>query len=105
MATLIDCRKHNYENFYTYTVSKDIDTDDEENSFQVDIDVRVNEWCSPETRWEPQDSGFDIDYDSFEIEFSNHSESEIKMINDWIELHKEKGTFEDAFGTSYFEIE
>ena len=85
MATIISCKSLNYDNWHNYSISKDIDLDDE-NSFEVDILVRVNEWVDPETKFEPVNSGFKIDYDSFEIQFNNHSESEKKMIENWIDI-------------------
>jgi hypothetical protein len=101
MSTIISC-SHKCDDVYNYNIEKDIEDD---NGFEVNVLVRVNGWVDSQTMWQPENSGFGIDYDSFEVEFNNHSESEIKMINDWIESHKQKGTFEDAFGTSYFEIE
>jgi hypothetical protein len=109
MSTIINCVKHKYENYYTFTVSKNIDDEDDENSFQVDIDVRVNESYTParinhtDSDY-PSEGDFKIDYDSIEIKHDKHSETEKKMIEEWVKIHTNRGTFEDAFGKSYFEI-
>jgi len=106
MSTVINC-SHKFDDWYNYNIEKDIE---DENGFEVNVLVRVNETyrearINYNDNDHPAEHDFKIDYDSFEIEFSNHLESEIKMINDWIEIHKQKGTFEESFGKSYYEVE
>jgi len=90
MSTVIRCI-HKTEDWYIYNVQKDIE---DEHGFEVDSLVRVNGWIDHETQFEPVNSGFKIDYDSFEIQFNHHSELEVKTINEWIEIYKENGSWE-----------
>jgi hypothetical protein len=106
MSTVIRCL-HKTDDWYIYNVQKDIE---DEHGFEVDIWVRVNTYYVPariinEYQDQPAEFDFKIDYDSFEVQFNHHSELEVKTINEWVEIHKEKGTFEDAFGKSWHEIE
>lgn len=106
MATIIRCT-HKYDDVYNYNIEKDIE---DENGFEVDVLVRVFTYYKParilyDDHDHPAESGFKIDYDSFEIEYNQHSEPEKETIENWVSVHKDKGTFEDAFGKDYFEID
>ena len=103
MCVEIRCQ-HKGENDYVFTVS-DLSRDIEEQGFEFDVWCKANVWREPETRHEPENSGFKIDYDSFDLMLKSHSDEEKKRITAWVEIHKAKGVFEDAFGTTLYEIE
>lgn len=105
MATIISCT-NKFDDVYNYNIKHNLEF---ENGFEVNVLVRVKETYR-EARINynendyPSEHDFDIDYDSFDIQFYNHSEIEQQTINEWIEKVKESGTFEDAFWNDYFEV-